>query len=307
VNTRLVRTAFCVSALLLGLPAAADDKDDKMACIDAASRGQALRDQHKLVEAREALRVCARRQCPGAVWHDCATWLADVETSLPTVVITAKDDAGGDLFDVTVTLDGSPFAKKLDGSSVPIDPGPHTFHFQAGDSPGVDRQVMIKQGGKDQSVAVVIPRTAGPVTTPGSPPAQSSPSAGGATQAGGSAVASAPPSGGEGVPWRTVGWVTGGVGAVGLVVGSVFGSMAMSSKGGSCDASNVCRAGAIDDIKTKALVSDTGFIAGGVLLAAGAALVLFAPSTHGEAALRTRIVPIVGSDGTYGAVVGGHW
>jgi hypothetical protein len=309
-SARLVRTAFCVSALLLAAPASADDKDDKMACIDAASKGQTLRDQHKLVDAREALRVCARKECPGAVWHACASWLADVETSLPTVVITAKDESGGDLFDVTVTLDGVPFTKKLDGSSVPVDPGPHTFHFQASAGPGVDRQVMIKQGGKDQSVAVVIPRSSGPATTTGSSPAQpaqSGASSGGATQPAASPGMGAPPGGGQGISWKTVGWVSGGVGVAGLVLGSVFGSMAMSVKGSSCNGSNVCRDGSIDDIRSKAVVSDVGFVAGGVLLAAGAALVLLAPGTHGEAALRTRIVPVVGADGSCGAVVGGRW
>src|ERR1700733_10293046 len=94
---------FLVPAILVAAPAFADEK---AACLDAASKGQRFRDTHKLVEAREQLRVCAAAQCPAVVQSDCANWLADVEKALPSVVLSAKSGTGVDLVDVTVSVDG---------------------------------------------------------------------------------------------------------------------------------------------------------------------------------------------------------
>src|SRR4051794_5488755 len=81
---------------------------DKTVCLDAASKGQASRDKHALIEAREQFRACAAAQCPAVVQRDCASWLVEVEQNLPTVVVTAKDGTGGDLVDVKVVVDGRP-------------------------------------------------------------------------------------------------------------------------------------------------------------------------------------------------------
>lgn len=277
-KTRLF-TCLLAASSLVSLAAFADPK---AACLDAAAKGQRLRDAHKLVEAREQLRVCAAAACPAVVQRDCAGWLADVDKALPTVVVSAKNGAGADLVAVKVTVDGQPLVSKLDGEAVPIDAGPHTFHFEATDGK-LDKQVVIKEGEKDQPVAVVI----------GAPPAAAS----GAEQPVGSSS-----------PWKTVGWVLGGAGVVGLGVGTVFGILAMNDKSAAhCDSSNVCDPGTTSGIKTAALVSDIGWIAGGVLLAGGAALVLFGPHGRGhEAAVSVRVAPTLVAGGG-GAVVGGSW
>src|SRR5271167_2677163 len=97
-------TLGLITAALLTLPAATARADDKAACLDAASKGQSLRDHGKLVEARELFRRCAAQGCPQMVVQDCGGWLGDVEKSLPTVVVTAKDGSGNDLVDVKVSL-----------------------------------------------------------------------------------------------------------------------------------------------------------------------------------------------------------
>jgi hypothetical protein len=93
---------------LSALVTTAAGADDKVACADAALKGQTLGRSHKLVAAREQLRVCAQSMCPTLVRTDCASWLADVEKALPTVVVTAKDEAGRDLYDVKVSANGRP-------------------------------------------------------------------------------------------------------------------------------------------------------------------------------------------------------
>ncbi len=53
--------------------------DEKVACVNAASKSQQFRDAHKLVEARAELRQCVAAQCPAVVRDDCTNWLGDVE------------------------------------------------------------------------------------------------------------------------------------------------------------------------------------------------------------------------------------
>ena len=271
------------SALLTLLPAVAR-ADDKAACLDAATKGQRLRDGHKLVEAREQLRVCAAAACPAVVQSDCANWLAEVERALPSVVISAKSGAGADLFDVKVSVDGQPLVSKLDGRAAAMDPGPHTFHFEGAGGASVDEQVLVREGEQSQPVAVVL----------GAPP----PLATGAPDATGSSS-----------PWKTVGWVAAGVGVAGLAVGTVFGLIAMGDKNAAhCGADNLCDPGTLGGMKSAALLSDVGWIAGGVLLAGGAALVLLSPGGghEGAAAASVRVAPTLMASGG-GAVVGGSW
>jgi len=247
--------------------------DDRSACLEAAAKGQRLRDSHKLVEARPELRACAAAQCPAVVQSDCANWLADVERTMPTVVLTAKDSAGADLVDVTVTMDGQPLVSRLDGQAVPMNAGPHSFHFEAPQRPPVDRQVLVKEGEKNQSVAVTF----------------------GAAESSTSAVRPGGPS--PIAPLRAVGWGLAGAGIAGLGVGVVAGLVAVAKKNGAhCDANDVCDHGTVNGIKSAALVSDAGWIAGGLLLSGGASLVVFAPSGHAGVASvgLTPVLPAAG-------------
>jgi hypothetical protein len=294
-NARLI-WGLLVPAALFVAPARADDK---AACLDAASKGQRLRATHKLVEASEQLRVCAASQCPAVVQSDCAHWLADVESALPTLVFAAEDVTGRDLVDVTVSADGRRITSKLDGQAVPLNPGSYTFHFESSGRPSVDRQVRVQEGEKNEGVAVVfeagVPAPAAPA--PAVPaPAVPAPSVPALAVAGAGSAEAIEPSG----PWKTVGWVLGGAGVVGLAVGAASGVVALKDKSAAqCDANGVCNPGTVGGIKSAARVSDVGWIAGGVLLAGGAALVLFAPgaSRGATAAATVTVVPVVGPTG----------
>jgi len=260
--------------------------NDKAACLDASLQAQALRAAHKLVEAREQLRVCAMSSCPAVVAADCATWLSEVERTLPTVVLSARSSAGVDLVAVSVSVDGQPLVTKLDGQALSMNAGAHTFHFVGADGAGLDQQVVVREGEKNQAVSVVL----------GALPAPQAPAAGGDRS-----VDAAHPSS----PWKTLGWVLGGAGVIGLGVGTVAGVIATSDKSSDC-ANSTCKSGTLGGIKSVALVSDVGLIAGGVLLASGAALVLLAPSGNHEAAATVRISPSVTASGG-GIVLLGLW
>jgi hypothetical protein len=81
-----------------------------------------------------------------------------------------------------------------------------------------------------------------------------------------------------------VGVGLGGVGVVGLGLGTVFGLSAKSkldqSNNGPCDASDHCTSQGLSlrhDANSAATISTIGFVAGGVALATGVALFLVAP------------------------------
>lgn len=295
-RTRLPLASLAVlAAFSLSLTTAPARAEDKAACLQAASKGQSLRDQGKLVEAREQFRLCAAQGCPQMVVQDCGGWLSDVEKNLPTVVVTAKDGSGNDLVDVQVTVDGQLLLSKLTGEALPMDPGPHTFHFATSGGTSTDRQVLVKQGDKNQEVAAVLGAAAPTATPPPAPPP--APAASRAVQT---------PSSSSGSGWRTAGWVLGGLGIVGLGVGTVFGIVAMGDKNSAhCDASNFCDPGPLDSGRSAATGADVGFIAGGALLAGGIVVLLLAPS-GGSATGSLHVTPLVGT-GIGGASLGGSF
>jgi hypothetical protein len=125
-------------------------------CLEAVERGQSLRDQTKLRQARAAFLTCAADPCPAVIQHDCAQWVNDVNTRIPTVILTATDPAGHDLVDVRVWVDGEPFATRLDGIAVPIDPGVHVFRFESANAAPLEQQAVVREAEKYQGLHVVI-------------------------------------------------------------------------------------------------------------------------------------------------------
>jgi hypothetical protein len=294
--------ALLAAACIASWPVAAR-ADDKAACFDGATQGQTLRDQHKLVEARAQFAICARQACPKQVSKDCTAWLEQVDQAMPTVVVSAKDAAGHDLIDVAVTMDDRPFAAKLTGEAVPVNPGLHVLHFETKDGGRLDHQVLVREGLKNQSVDVVI------AATPAAPSLGIPPARPAATAVDSGAAGARPaeaPAGGPG-PWRTIGFVAGGAGVAGLGVGAAFGLKAMSDKSAAqCDASNACKPGPLSDARTSATISSVGFIAGGVLLAGGAALVLLSPRGTATERAALHVAPAVGARDA-GLLLQGSW
>ncbi len=293
----LVSVGLVLSTLLVTATALAQDK---AACVNAAAKGQKLRNAHQLVEARDQLRICAAAGCPSVVQSDCVTWLADVEKSIPGVVVTAKNAAGADLIFVKVTVDGQPLLSKLTGQATEMDAGPHLFHFESADAT-LDQQVLVREGVKDQPVSVVLtPAGAAPAVVPAPAPvspavaAEASPSPPATPPA---VPPEAPPPASPSSPLRTVGWVVGGVGAAGLVVGVVSGIIAVSDKSAANCTGDVCQ-GSVSGVKSAALASTVGFVAGGALLAGGVGLIVFAPrSSSAPTTTGVRVLPMVMANG----------
>ena len=147
---------FALPLLSTSVAALADDDGNKQACITAADEAQRLRDEHKLVKAREQMVACARDVCPGPIRKDCAKWLTDVEASLSTVTLAARDSRGRDFVDVRVSIDGMLFTEKLDGAALFVDPGPHTFRFEIVGKPPIDERVIVREGERNRAVTVIF-------------------------------------------------------------------------------------------------------------------------------------------------------
>jgi hypothetical protein len=170
---------------------------------------------------------------------------------------------------VSVSRDGDAIPPAALGSLLPIDPGEHTLTATA---PG------------KKPWSTTIRTVASAVATIAVPALEDDPSSG---------VAAAPspapgpaPSSDGGSTLRTVGYATGAAGIVGLAVGVVSGLAAISKNSRSkdvCPTSGICADESArsdnEDARSAATVSTIGFVAGGVLLAGGIALVLFAPSS----------------------------
>jgi hypothetical protein len=255
---------FCACATLavalLSVPARADATKEQ--CADSDVKAQDLRRDGKLSAAREKLRLCAAQSCPPIVRDDCTKRLDDLEKAQPTLIFEARDGAGNDLSAVKVTVDGLPFADRLAGAPLRVDPGEHTFTFEVAGQPTLQKKIVVRENEQGRRESVVLgPAAQSPVGSPETPSSSSRPGA-----------------------QKILAVVAGAVGVVGVGLGSAFGLIALSKKN---DAQNACPDQCKDpsgvsqwsDAKSAGNVSTVAFVVGGVALAAGAVLWLTAPSS----------------------------
>ena len=243
-------------------------------CIAANESAQDLQAAGKLREARARLASCEATSCPGALREDCAKRVDAIDRAMPTVVFLAKDAAGNDMSAVRVTIDGALLTERLDGRALAVDLGEHLFRFEAKEGPVVMKKLVIHEGEKDRRELVLLDGAAAPPAETGDKPAlvarprSEEPVRTGKTQ-------------------RTVGVALAGVGVAGVVVGSIFGLVAKSTYDGAlthcpqgANGPSGCGTAGHDASQTahgQALISTIAFIAGGALVAGGAALFFTAP------------------------------
>jgi hypothetical protein len=151
-----VRRLLGVSVVLASVLAPLRASADVQACLAASEKGQRARGAGKLREARDQFLACGTEGCPAMVRRDCAQWQGEVIGMLPSVVFGAKDKGGRDLFDVTVSMDGETLLRKLDGKSVAVDPGPHTFKFESAGAAPVIERALVKEGEKTRVITVTF-------------------------------------------------------------------------------------------------------------------------------------------------------
>lgn len=200
------RSGAVLAALVVGAALGTHSRPawgvEKAACVAAASEGQVLKRAGKLVAAREQLLVCASTECPDLVSRDCTAWLGEVQRSIPSIVVSARDPDGRIVDDARVFVDGAGSARAV-GAPIEVDPGSHTVRVERASFQPGEEHVDVQEGQRGSEIVVALRREE--VVAPPPPPPPPKPSAG--------------------VPLGT--WILGGVGVVAL--GS-FGFFALSGR-----------------------------------------------------------------------------
>ena len=235
-------------------------------CVEANTLAQSLRREGKLAAAHEQLALCVDTSCPALVRDDCARRLDDLDRAQPTIVFDARDGEGHDVTDVTVEVDGRTVAKRLDGLALAVDPGPHTFTFEApGHHPKVTQKFVLREGEKGRRERILLGGPAPMVAALEAGPARMQ----------------APSLGAQ----RVASLVTLGVGVVGVGAGVAFLTRAKSK---SNDADSICPGSICQsdaalqmnhDARTAGNLATVAFAVGALGIAGGVALWLTAPSS----------------------------
>jgi hypothetical protein len=257
-------------------------------CLTANDKSISLRNERKLLASRKELLVCAASTCPAEVRKECMRRIDQVNASLPSVVFEAKDGTGNDLTAVKVIMNGDLLVDKLDGSALTLDPGAHNFTFDAPGQPPIAKQLVIREGQKDRRE--VLQFGAPPATTPAAATPISKTTPNPAIESSVDQVSSS-----SGGTQKALALVAGGLGVVGIGVGTIFGLQSMSKNS---DATAKCPAACSDqagvelwnDARFAGNISTIGFVVGGVGLATGAIL-WFTAKPSRTTALRTDIGP----------------
>lgn len=154
-RTRALRVALAALASLVVGSGAETALADHAQCGAAYVAAQKLMREGKLRAARKQLIQCAK-DCLPEVERDCTTWLTEVGSSMPTVVVVALDARGEELSDANVAIDGEQRAGALDGRALEVDPGKRRVEVTRH---GTIRRLdlTILQGEKNRRVEVHFP------------------------------------------------------------------------------------------------------------------------------------------------------
>ncbi len=263
---RLAKIAFVLAFAAPGF-ARADTTDQ---CIASAENGQRLRRDARLRAARDELIACAREACPAAIARDCKRWLAEVEGSLPSIVVRVVDSGGRDVTDAVVTVDGEVATVSAAGRPLELDPGEHTVRAERNDLT-TSASIVVGAGEHDRLISLEMPDAARRAQAPR---ASISPAT----------------------------WALGGAGLVAAGAGVLFwleGRSDRSSLFATCGVSRTCTNDDRDRAQTKLVVGDLLF-AGGVVALGAAVFVGIASSRAPAPSVRVGASPTAGG----GVVVG---
>lgn len=289
-----VHLLLAAPVVLLWAPAALADAPtpapSKQACIGWNTEAQSLRTAGKFAAGRALLLQCQNPACPTAVRDDCTERLDELERQQPKIAFAAKVGRE-DRSAVTVAIDGTVVATRVDGRPLLVDAGEHRFTFTTEGAAPITKQFVLREGDRSRSEDIVFEAPAAAVVVtppPEKPPVENTPPPFPAPRTEGGSV----------VPAIAVG----ATGVVALGVASVFGLTASSRWK---DAQDLCpNAGACktesalsqkQSAERWATASTVGFVAGGALLAGGAVLFfLRSPGSTSSGVGRLQIAPTAG-------------
>ena len=265
----------------------------------------------QFVRAREAyLKIVKEQLSPNApqAFRDAQSAAEEERKQVEPHIgrLTIKVEGAEGAKDLSVAVDGQPVSAVLLGVPQPMDPGDHTVTATATGFKGAPASVSLKDAGQGSVVVKmevdnsVPPPAAAPVATSGPAPASAAP-------AGAPVSDTGPAKSNDGL--RIGSYVGFGVGAVGVVLGTVFVLKSSSNRkdadkaatalekqcGNLCDADSP-EAKHVADLDDKARSAKTvgivGYVVGGLGVAAG--VTLFILSSKKEQPRSAFVAPYVG-------------
>jgi hypothetical protein len=257
----------------------------------ARNAARALAKQGKLVAAAE-LYVQAVHLEPNELWHGKVQQQAQDEATQERASLLLRiarlkiSIEGASSKEFTVTVDDIAVPEAILGTDQFADPGVHYVVAKRG-AETVKESVSLKEGERGKIVLrFKVATAAGPAPAPATTTE---------TQSSVKIDDKPPKPVAQGKTRRTVGWISVGVGGAGLAVGAITGILLVSKRSSLDDAgcTTVCtdpnqdsNANSFNSLRT---VSSAGFIAGGVIAAAGITLLVW-PS-HSDASVGVRVGP----------------
>jgi hypothetical protein len=339
-----IAAALGLAAILVVVPARAGEvtAQDRVLAESLFREAKALLDQGKVAEACEKLAASQRLEPkPGtalnlAVCHEklgktATAWadymdaaslaasagqkdredfargrVAALESQLSRIVIRVEETPG-----VEVRLDGRPFLKAAWGMATPVDPGEHVIEASAPGYAPFTRRVSVEPGPSTQEIPVPKLSPPSAEAPPAKPADQPAPATKPAPPPSKSPQPSPPPD----VPSRAgsgqaiAAYIAGGVGLVGIGVGTYFGLRTFSKRDeGNTHCMGVyCTAEGLAlhaDAQRSATISTIGFGVGIAGIGAGVALWLTAGKAAPRRSGRAWVAPVVGP-GQAGLSAGG--
>jgi hypothetical protein len=248
----------CAQARAQGSDAAASAIE---ACVAQHVEAQRARLRGDLLIAREQLLLCAQSGCPALVSNDCTAWLAEVEASLPTIVLAVRGADGRDLSEVRVSVNGRALTQRLDGKAIAIDPGSYELSFEAAGHAPLNTQLTVHQAEKNRIVRVQLARSADAREEQ------------------------------AGIPMLS--YVLGGVAIAGLGTFAYFGLRGTSEHSDAKEScAPDCPQSKVDDIERAYAIADVG-LGVGIASAAAAVIVYFVaqPSERAEHTAQLNVIP----------------
>lgn len=251
---RAVGSLVAATVTAWSLPVTATDK---AACVDAAEAGQRLRNEGRLISARDRLLICASPECPEVVSQDCTGWLGEVQRRLASVVVRARDTNGASLGDVAVSLDGAMLTERAPTAAIELDPGDHVFRCERAGFEAAQQRVRLSEGERGREITCQLTPLVPPPEAPTEPPAP--------------VETTTPTTTAPSIPWTV--WALGGLGVAGIGGFAAFGLWGKSDEN---TAKTTCRPycsqASVDSIQTKYVIADISLGVGVVAL--GAAVVI---------------------------------
>jgi hypothetical protein len=131
-------------------------ESSEAACVATYEDALAEKKRGALTAAHKRFAECTQPSCPGPVREECGGQVRRLAAIIPTIVPRARTTGGEELTDVRVLVDERVLTEELDGRAHPLDPGAHTFKFEAEGFPTKEMRAVLAEGDRLRKIEAVF-------------------------------------------------------------------------------------------------------------------------------------------------------